>query len=325
MKENIIKLWELINNSKKILLINHIRMDGDAFWSLIAFYKVLEKLWKIIKATNNEKSPDAFNFLWNKDIIVHNLDIEKFSPDLIIALDAWWEEQLWEIYQKNIKLFKEKEFVVIDHHITNKWYWKLNIIDTNASSTCELIFEILEKLELVKYIYKEIATLLITWIITDTNIYYNSNTTSKTLEIASKLVRLWADYRSPIFHLFRKKEFNKSKLWWEILKNIKSTPNKKIVRVIVKDEYFEKTNTIRKDLTWLINEFLANIEWNEVSFLLYSLENWKIKASFRSQWIDISKICSKFWWWWHKQAAGFISDKNIETVEKMILEKLKNI
>jgi nanoRNase/pAp phosphatase (c-di-AMP/oligoRNAs hydrolase) len=44
MKEKIVQLKELIETSEKILLINHIRMDGDAFGSISALHMLLKKL-----------------------------------------------------------------------------------------------------------------------------------------------------------------------------------------------------------------------------------------------------------------------------------------
>ncbi len=322
MKQNIQNFLNLINDSQKILLISHTRIDWDALGSLMALYKILEKQWKTVKATSDEIVPEKFSFLWDINLIEPNLDIQNFNPDLIVILDCWSIDQVWDISTQNIDTIKQKKVVTIDHHVTNEWFWNVNIIDDKSSSACELLFETIEELNWIKYIDKNIATLLLTWIITDTNIYYNTNTTSKTLKVASKLFELWADFRSPIFQFFRKKEFNKSKLWWEILKDLKTTKDKKIVWAVVKEEYFSKTNTQKSDISWLINEFLANIDWVEISFLLYPLDSWEIKASFRSSWKDISKLCSNFWWWWHKQAAWFVSNKDIKIIEKEILESL---
>lgn len=323
MKEKILQFWELIKKHKKILMINHTRMDPDAFWSLTWFYNLLKNIWWYeIKATNDEKTPEEFSFLWNNEIIEPNLDIETFNPDLIISFDASNLEQLWNTYKNYKNVFGNKDFVIIDHHITNPWFWKLNIIDTTASSSCELVFEIIEILDLTKYIDKNIATLLTAWLLTDTNIYYNSNTTSKTLLTWAKLMDFWADFRLPMFNFFKKKEFNKSRLWWEVLKDLKKSDDWKIVWWIITKEIFEKTSTTDKDTSWLINEFLANISWCEISFLLYPLDNWLIKASFRSSWFDVSNLCLSFWWWWHKLASGFTSIKNLEEIEKEVLEKL---
>lgn len=327
MENEIFNFWKKIILANNILLINHIRMDPDAFWSLSAFYWVLKKLWKNVNAINDELAPKDFCFLNFTNIFETDIDIKKFSPDLIISFDAASSDQLWKIYKNNKEVFDKNDFYVIDHHITNPWFWKYNIINTKASSTCEIVFYIIEKLNLTKYIDEKIATNLYTWIITDTNIFYNSNTTSETLKTASKLIELWADFRSPVFEFYKKRSFNKVKLRWEIMKGLKSINNWKIIYWLVKEEYFIKTNTTEKDVSGLINEFLSNIEWMEVCFLIYKIENWEIKASFRSKEnFNVWEFCKRFWWWWHKNAAWFSLnwEKNsLESVEKIIISELE--
>jgi len=325
MKKNIIKLWELIKKSKKILLINHIRMDMDAFWSLSSIYTILNSLNKNVKAVNDELTINSFSFLWYNHIIETNLDIEKFKPDLIISFDAASKEQLWNTYKDNEDIFKNTNFVVIDHHKTNSWFGDINIIDPNYSSTCELTYDIIHSLNLNKYITPGIATSLLSWIYTDTNIFYNSNTTSNTYLVASELIKSWADFRKPYYELYKKKTFNKSQLWWEILANhLKISENWKISWAIIPKTTFSKTNTSDRDTTWIISEFFANIEWVEICFISYELENKKVKTSFRStKNIDSTIIASHFWWGWHKQACWFTSNKTLKQIELEILEQIK--
>jgi hypothetical protein len=87
---------------------------------------------------------------------------------------------------------------------------------------------------------------------------------------------------------------------------------------------FKKTNTSEKQVSWLINEFLSNIDWSEVCFLAYKIDNWQVKVSMRSQWFDVSSLCSKFWWWWHKQASGFSTNKSLEEIEKELIKLIEN-
>jgi len=325
MKEKIKKLWELINKSNKILVINHVRMDVDAFWWLACMYDILKQIWKDVRAINDEKPIEKFSFLWFNDIVETNLDIKEFNADLIIIFDAASLDQLWKYYSENIDLFEEKDFVVIDHHISNPWFGKINIIDINYSSTCELTFDILTQLELDKYINKKIATTLLSWIYTDTNIFYNTNTSANTYYVTWKLIELWADFRKPYYEFYMKRTFSWSKLWWEVLANrMKSIENWKVVYAFVTKDIFEKTETNNRQLEWLVSEFFANIEWVEICFLWYELDDWWIKFSFRSsEKYDISKLCQKFWWWWHKQAAWFTSNKSINQIEKEIIEEIK--
>jgi phosphoesterase RecJ-like protein len=325
MKENIKKLWELIKKSNKILLINHIRMDMDAFWSLSAIYDILKQLWKDVKAINDEKPLDNYSFTWYNEIIEPELNIKEFTPELIISFDAASLEQLWNSYKNNIDIFGNTQFVVIDHHKTNPWFGKINIINPNYSSTCELTYDIMNQIDFLKYMTPKIATSLLSWIYTDTNIFFNSNTTANTHFVAGKLLEAWADFRKPYFEFYKKKTFEQSKLWWEVLANkMNISKNWKIVWATIPKSLFEKVWAHDRQLTWLISEFFANIEWVEICFISHEIDWNLVKTSFRSTiQYDTSMIASFFWWWWHKQAAWFSSTKSLKEIEKEILNKIK--
>lgn len=318
MLKNTEKLKKLIQDSKKILLMNHIKMDCDAFWSLWALYLLLEKLWKNVKAINDSETPKDFEFLLDKRIIEPELDIKNFDPDLIISLDSASTSQLWEIFLKNEVFFQTKDFVVIDHHQTNPWFWSLNLVFPDYSSTCELLFDIFKDIWLINLIDKKIATLLIAWIHTDTNIFYNQNTTSNTFLVASELLKLWADFRSPIYNFFQKISLKRLKLFWKAISSLKVKKDLVYGKLSLND--FEKTRTSLEDTAGIVNR-LSNIEESEVVFMIYETEKW-VKVSFRSKTLDIWSFCASFEnWWWHKNAAGFYLEKNLDEAEKIILER----
>ncbi|USN58644.1 MAG: DHH family phosphoesterase [Candidatus Peribacteria bacterium] len=284
-------------------------MDPDAFGSLAGFYRILKNIGGYtLKATNDELPPESFGFLNSSHIIEPDLDIKKFQPDLIISFDASSIDQLGNQYRQYEKTFANTEFVVIDHHISNPGFGKLNLINTDASSTCEIVWHIIETLGLEQYVDRQIATLLTTGLLTDTNIYYNANTTGDTLRTGAKLLDNDADFRLPMFEFYKKKEFYKSKLWGEVLRNLEReqymtspqpSPSKRegdtyIYWSIITSEMFAATETSDVDVSGLINEFLANLEGMEVCFLLYPLPDGKIKASLRSNSFDVSELCQSF-------------------------------
>ena len=217
---------------------------------------------------------------------------------------------------------------MIDHHITNDWFGILNIINAEYSSTCELVFDIVSELWYAENIDPEIATYLLMGINTDTNIFYNSNTTYNTFKVASELFRLWGKQRQITSELFKKKWLNQSKLWWEALSVIKSHAEWQIVGTSITKELFQKTLTTYEHTSWLLNEFLANIDWAKISYLLYELPNSSIKASLRSFEAkhNVSEIAQSFWGGGHVQAAGFnIEWKSIEEVEEELIDKIKRL
>lgn len=320
MEEKIKLLKDKIVKSQKIVLINHIKMDPDAFWSLISFYYILKELKKDVIAINDEKMPESFSFYNTWKIIHNDINLNNLETDLIIAFDSGSTEQLWDTYKNNLDYFDKNYLIVIDHHKTNKWYWDLNIINSLSSSTCELVFDIFEKFKWEKYITPQIATLLLWWIHTDTNVFYNSNTTENTHLVAAKLLKYWADFRTTIYNFFQKSSFEKTKLFSATLSNLEK--KWKIIYSTITQKDFSDNNANEHMTSWFINQII-NIDGCEIAILLYEMKKWWVKVSFRAKNFSVWDFCTNFpWWWWHKLAAWFRTEKNINEILKEILEGL---
>ena len=333
MINHLIKEKELFKNiltkSKKIVLVNHRRMDPDAFWSLSWFYYILKQLWSYwLFVTNEETTPESFKFLNDEEIFTPNLDFSLIKPDLIITFDVASIEQLWQIYTNNLDYFKNTLWVNLDHHISNELFWNINIVDTNSSSTCEIVWDLIKEFNYTHLVNQKISSFLLAWLITDTNSFFNSNTSSKAFLTASEIMSFKPKHQEIIINFFKKKPYNRLKLWWKILESLKDIKDSKIVWNIVPKSLFIQTQTTNKDITWLLDEFLMTINTLEVWFLLYELDDWSIKWTFRakSDLIDLSLFCSNWWWWWHKRASGFVINwKNIYEVEAEVINKLSQI
>lgn len=321
------KLGEKLDKSKNIILLNHRRMDWDAFWSLSAFYYILKKQNKFnISVYNEDTTPQEFNFLKKEELFKTDIENYHLKPDLIITFDCWAIEQLWSLYENNTEFILDNTLINIDHHHSNNWFWDINIINTNMSSTCEITYNIIKELWLESSIDKDIASFLLTWIITDTNNFINTSTTSDTMQVASELLEYKPCHQEIITNLFKKKPYSKIKLWWKTLEWLKDIKEWKIVWNTITLNDFKETQTTNLDVHWLIDEFLITIEWLEIWFILYEIEKYKIKWSFRGKKprINLSDFCSKWWWWWHDVAAWFITTwKNIYEVEQEVIEELK--
>lgn len=324
MKQVMLQLGKQIALSKNIILINHIRMDPDAFGSLAAFYYILKDQWYNVVAINDIMPDESFDFLGASDIFKTDLDIVDFKPDLIISFDASSLAQLWTQYTNYEDTFKNTPFYVVDHHKSNPGFGEYNIINADASSTCEIALHILETIWLDEYITPKIATLLTAGLHTDTNIYYNQNTSADTLRTWAKLMEYWADFRAPMFEFFKKKTYLQSKLWWEILTRLQQDGN--IFYGVVTMDIFEKLDINpgnSSPMKWIINEFFANLEGMEVCFLIYPLSDTETKVSMRSKQLDVSKIASSHWWGGHHLAAGYQTNLSPQETADQLLTQLK--
>ncbi len=326
MQQQIQQLKKILETSQKILLINHIRMDWDAWGSLWGLYLVLKNMNKEIRTINDGNVPEPLDFLWHSDIVESNLNVEEFNPDIIISLDAAGLDRLGESYIKWKHIFKEKELVVIDHHISNPGFGDINIIDTESSSVCQILTHMLVEMWLSEYISPEAATFFYTGIQTDTNMYATSNTTPATLRAGAILLELWADFKLPIEKCFRQKSPEQIEAWRIAYKNTVISEDGNTSYCLIWKEDLEWTSltlkTLSEYLKGFINETLINIAGVKIAFLLYTLDSWETKASMRCiEGYDVNAICQKFGWGGHVQAAGFQSNESLEKVKEMLLKK----
>jgi len=330
LEQQIQKFGKLIKTSNRILLVNHIRMDGDAWWSLGGLALILKEIKKDVRAINDTPVPDIFGFTWYTDIIEPDLDVKAYNPDLIIALDSSDIGRLWETYEKWKEVFEQKHLVVIDHHVSNPGYGNTNIIDAEASSVCEILTVIIEQLELYEQVTPDAATMLYTGLQTDSNMYFNTNTRSSTLRAWALLMDLGANFRLPIAELYKKRSRNQIRAWQYAFKSVEYHNNEQICSCVLTREWLQNLGIPESELStcfkWFISEILINIEGVKIAYLLYPLDKGVNKISTRSQsWYDVASICETFWGWGHTQAAGFESEETSWKIEENLLREIKNI
>jgi len=305
-------------------------MDGDAWWSLGGLALILKSMKKDVKCINDTPVPDILSFTWNTELIEADLDVKAYNPDLIIALDSSDTQRLWESYITWQDIFEQKHLVVIDHHVSNPGYGNTNIIDPHASSVCEILTIIIEYLELYDYVSSEAATLLYTWLQTDSNMYFNTNTRSSTLRAWALLIDLGANFRLPISELYKKRTRAQMKVWQHALSQIHYHFDHKVCWVMLDRTWLDALWLTESEIAgcfkWFISEILINIEGVKIAYLLYPLESWKNKVSTRSQeWYNVAEICESFWGGGHKQASGFESELSSSEIEIQLLEKIKKV
>lgn len=304
-------------------------MDGDAWGSLWALAGILKNMWKNVVAINDCPVPPGLDSFWDTQIISPDLDVKAFNPDIIISLDASNTSRLGKIYETWEDIFIEKPFIVIDHHNSNPYFWDINIIDVNTTSSCQLLTQVLFDLHLDSYIDSEIATLLYLGLQTDTNMYFNNDVTSETLMVGARLIEKGADFRKVIYEMFQKKSFMQMKLWKYLLENLRQESNGQISYSFISKDNIRELWIAREEIGWYlkgaINELLINIEWTQIAFLIYPLNAKENKVSMRAlPWNNVAAICELFSGGWHILASGFQSFESKEDIINTLLKKIQD-
>jgi phosphoesterase RecJ-like protein len=191
------ELSKYIANSKKVTITTHVSPDGDALGSSLAMQLFIKKIGIDSKVITPDHYPDFLHWLPEQDSVLNyeddKIECEAWikSSDLIICLDFNTADRMASLRQ----VIEESPFpkVLIDHHQNPVKWTEVMLSDSSASSTAELVYRIIEGLGHENLIDKEIGTCLYTGIVTDTGSFKFPQTSSDTMLIASKLMKLGVD------------------------------------------------------------------------------------------------------------------------------------
>ncbi len=309
------KFREQLNNSNSIALISHLDPDGDNLGSLTALSNSLFRYGKEVFPIEFDKIPDNLKFLPFLDNLSDNANIK---VDMIICLDCANYERLGKIDyvfdNANIR-------VNIDHHMSNEFYGDINIVKKGYSSTCELVFDIIDGLNLP--IDQQIATSLLTGISTDTGRFLYSATTKDTLEKSSKLMGYGADMLQINNSVYQSKKFDAQLLENEILSSTE-IHREKIAISSVSLEQLEKYNVETSDIDGVINIF-RDTDKIDISVFIKEKSNDEFKVSLRSKGnINVGEIARALGGGGHKNAAATKLFGDYSSVLKKVKEEIDN-
>lgn len=287
-----------LNGIQTAAIAGHIRPDGDCVGSCLATYNYIKQYFPQIEVMLYlEEIPNKFKFLLGADEIVHSIEKEKVY-DLFIAQDCGDAERLGSAAE----LFANaKKTICIDHHISNDNFADVNYIFPKASSTSELVFGLIGEENMTK----EIAECIYLGIVHDTGVFQYSCTSSKTMEIAGKLMEQGINYTKIIDDTFYTKTFEQNQILGKALLSCRRYADDKIIASVVTAEDMETYHVLPRHLDGIVNQ-LRITRGVEAAVFLYENEDGTYKVSTRSNGlVDVAALAVKFGGGGHKQAAGF--------------------
>ncbi|MBD3361138.1 hypothetical protein GF366_05055 [Candidatus Peregrinibacteria bacterium] len=325
LKDPVPEIFHFLPNIKNV---------GDKMVSSNDFIITINAKDREIENIKEEIEDDKINIIitpkkgrFSEEDVVFNKG--RIEYDLVITVDCAELTQLGELYENNIELFYQIPIINIDHHVSNTHFGKINYIDIMASSTTELILPLLEELGRVQnkeLIDEDIATLLLTGIITDTGSFQNANTTPRSFAKAAQLIAYGARQQEIIQNVYKTKQLSQLKLWGRILSKIQTDDDYRIVWSTVSQQDLKETDSSEKETGDVIDELMTNAPGAEVILLIKEKENGEISTSLRTTTpaVDASKIAENFGGGGHTQASGFrMKDISLRDAEYKIINFIK--
>ena len=291
------KLLELAHGAQRIAILGHVRPDGDCVGACLAVWNYLAGQYPDREIqVYLETPPVKFRYLKRFDSISQDADSGK-QYDLCICLDSSDAARLGAFA---VYLEGAARSICIDHHITNRGYAQENLVDPQASATCELLCDYLEQ----DRIDRDVAACIYTGILHDTNVFKNSNTTAKTMEAAGRMMAKGIDFSRIIDESFYRKTYVQNQILGRALMESILFLHGKCIFSAIRMKDMDFYNVTAADLEGIVDQ-LRVTEGVECAIFLHEVENLVYKVSMRSnQYVDVSKVAAFFGGGGHIRAAG---------------------
>lgn len=293
-----IDILKEIKEARSIGIAGHVRPDGDCVGSCMALYHYLKQNLAENKTIDVYLESVASRFQILKDTdLAKQVNESEIVYDLFISLDSGSIDRLGfasEYFSSASKTIN------IDHHISNTNFGGINHVVANASSTCEVLFDLFDE----NKIDLKIAEALYLGIIHDTGVFKHSNTTEKTMNIAGKLISKGVPFSKMIDETLYLKNYVQNQILGRcLLESMLVLDGRCIVSVISK-KMLQFYNATAADLDGIIDQ-LRVTQGIELAILLYETDIHEYKVSMRANGdIDVRKIAAYFGGGGHIKAAG---------------------
>ncbi len=315
------RILDLVKNCKRIGISGHVSPDGDCAGSCCGLALFLRKALPeaevdIYLGTLPESL--ARN-IPGADTIIHEITGEEAGYDAFIILDS-----IPGRVGDALKFFTQAPVKInIDHHRTNKGAEDTHCyIDAQASSTCELIYEVIDR----EYIDAGIAKALYVGMVTDTGVFQYSNTAESTMRVAGHLMRFGFDHSAVIREVFFERTYLQAKILGTALVKAELALDGKYIVCSFDRNDMDRLGAQKKDLEGISGQLLLT-HGVDCAVLLHETEPGVWRASLRSvQITDVAQIASLFEGGGHTRAAGCTIRTDIsaamETIKGNVAEQL---
>lgn len=254
-----------------------------------------------------------------------------FKYDLIITLDTPDLESLGRIYDNDTEFFYKTTIINIDHHSDNEEYGQINKIELNSVATSEILFNLLTNYSR-DIIDENIATCLLTGIITKTKSFKTQNITPNTLLITSQLISMGARREEIVNKLYRSRALNVLKLWGKVLACLQGELDDKLIYSTITQEDFTQTGSNENDINDVIEELIVNIPQAKIITIIYEKEieknNQTIKQAYAIVYsvknINSMDLIREYKPEGTKRIAHARINKPIEVVQKELIDNIKS-
>ncbi|EKD79520.1 MAG: hypothetical protein ACD_41C00050G0006 [uncultured bacterium] len=310
-KKTYAQIIDAIAQANHVLIVSHRKPDGDTIGSGLALRHYCATLGKPVTNFCIDPAAEYLHFLPDAyQLGPHNEVWESPDVDVVIVVDSG-DLRYAGVAELVTQLPSPYTLINIDHHVTNPGYGTINLVDSTASSTCEIVYHLLDSVRAVDH---SIATCLLTGLITDTGNLTNLATSASAVHVASKLVAKGANLSLIGKHALNHRPFNTLRLWGRALERLHEDPKTGMVVTVLTLQDIHECNADDEAVSGISN-FLNGLDEaaHKAILVLTQTEPGVIKGSLRTTnpLLDVTEFAKLYGGGGHKKAAGFTMSGNL--------------
>lgn len=311
------KIIDAIHQYHSFLITSHINPDGDAIGSELALGYALKQMGKEVLICNQDKVPGDYRFLPGIEA-VKLADEVKNHFETLIVLDCGHFDRVEAFTLEDFRLI-----INIDHHATNNAFGDINWYRPKASSTSELVFELISGLPVE--VTPEIATCIYTGLLTDTGCFRYNNTSAKSFKMAAQLVRYGAKPAHIAKAVYENISWARMCLLGESLKTLELYNSGAIACMYVSQDMLRESGAQVADTEDFVN-YPRGLKNTKVALFFREIEPDFYKVSLRSKVaIDVALLAEKFGGGGHFNAAGCRVRGELKQVKQQVVNEVSNV
>ncbi len=308
MNDSLRTIAKRILAAKRVLVLTHMRPDGDAYGSSLALACVLENCNIRYQVCDESDVPSNLTFLSGVEGIAKKPTGEF---DLVVTLDCSDDERLGGLQEYFLAAKRKMDTVNIDHHISNTRFAKYNFV-AECSANCMNVAKLLA--ELGAPLDKKTAEYLLVGLLTDSGNFSHDDVTEETLALAAKLVAAGANICHYTYQLFKKQPKARAELYAKTMSNIRYYHEDRFAAIVISQENMRACGA-DKGMTEGFVDFPLNVETVEVAAAILEMKKGQYKISLRSKkYADVNKIAGVYGGGGHVRAAGCMLFGEVEEV-----------
>lgn len=249
--------------------------------------------------------------------------IANYAFDLIFVIGSPDMESLGDILSEHSNFFYSTPKINIDHSNKNENFGNINFVDITSSSIAEIVYKLINIIS-DNLIDEDIATCLLSGIITSTKNFKTLNVTPRTLDTASALIKFGARRKQIVQNIYQTRFLSTLKLWGRILSRLNNDLDDKLVWSALSKTDFLETATSPEEIIDVIDELIVSMPKTEIIVLIYEKESSIECIVYSVNNTDSLFICKKFNPRGNSEMAKFsIRGASLAEAERGVIEEIK--